>query len=394
MIGDDIIATLKKMIKEVKTEEIEKHYPNMIENMDYIWNDLVEEMERLSSKELIDNLYKMNKLVANYLCEVINKYTQYTMNINIDYHIEEMMIVGGKGGYDKENNRILISVMAIMLEAINTSCYLQTIFHEFRHQIQHQAYKESKIENIIQYPSSFLLVAKYYAYEMFHQENNRLFYQKNYNQYFPEIDANDYGIEALKNFWSAFSNPFMDIRISQDKKEKLKKIFLEEADEIKKDLEDRGKSNFHQMDIPISTIIVEKEEDGIIVVDKYLKKNPQIIEEIPILKILRNQNRWKTYEELQLEKNHLLNEWKKITESCKIISEPWNSCSWEQQINNWYRAIIVSDPILYFQDLLYHNKKEEMKRFLEIHKTFLEEYKEEDIIKKEQSKIKKLKIIS
>ena len=93
----DCIKKLKNMIKNLPNK-----YPNIDEDINYIWNTLPEEIKKLSYNKLVDNNYEINELVITYLMEL----SQLYKNIKSDYEIDETIYFNGSGGYDKKNNKI------------------------------------------------------------------------------------------------------------------------------------------------------------------------------------------------------------------------------------------------------------------------------------------------
>ena len=166
----DCINKLKNMIKNLPNK-----YPNIDEDINYIWNILPEEMENFSYNELIDNNYKINELVIIYLMEL----SQLHKNIKVNYKIDETIALGGNAAYDKDNNEILLSVVSMMLTADNTTSYLKTIFHELRHVTQHNFTKEEDINEIIKYDPELIMVLKHHIFEEYHNDD---FYKDNYHK--------------------------------------------------------------------------------------------------------------------------------------------------------------------------------------------------------------------
>ena len=174
----DCIKKLKNMIKNLPN-----NYPNIEEDINYIWNTLPEEMENFSYEELVDKNYKINELVITYLLEL----SQLYKNIKSDYEIDETIYFNGSGGYDIENNKIRLSVMTMMIIADNIVSYLRTIFHELRHAYQNKFYNEENIDEIIKYDPELIIVLKHHIYKEYHDIED--FYDQNYHKLYTEVDA-------------------------------------------------------------------------------------------------------------------------------------------------------------------------------------------------------------
>ena len=346
MKANQLLKKIKKMIKK----------GNIIDNIDYIWNELVEDMLSLSDEELREVQYPINQIIIEYFISIINQILIQNRMPEYRYKIDEILSIGGTAAYDSQRDIIYLSILRMILDSVNTTSYMQTLLHEYRHKIQHQFYKEKNIKDIEKYPPHMILIAKHYAYEKFHEENNRIFYRENYNKLYSEIDAEEYSIKIIKDAITHLRHPI---------KKQIKKD-IEEIEEIlrkEKRIDTETSKELLKEEPILSTWTVEKEKkDSLIVVDKFIKTHPEIIEVVPILQILWKEDKIKTYEDLMTEKKQCNN---------SII----------------FDYIIKSDPMLQLSEYIEENNIEKIRFFLMKHPQILDEYKDDiiDFLEKKEA---------
>ena len=337
------IEKLKNMIKHLPN-----NYPNIDEDINYIWNTLPEEMEEFSYDELVDNNYKINELVITYLLEL----SQLYKNIKSDYEIDETMYFYGSGGYDIENNKIRLSVMTMMIIADNIVSYLRTIFHELRHAYQNKFYNEENIDEIIKYDPELIIVLKHHIYKEYHDIED--FYDQNYHKLYPEVDAD---INSLKDIENLVKDLIKD--------NNLKTQILDDLNDIEKlNINPQTKLEL-TTNTPIRTYLKVrgKEEDSLILIDKFIKDNPTLIDTYKPLQLLFNGYVPKTYDEIIKERNSLLKKYK--------------DTEYFDNIYRLYQNIIRTDPMYQLRDHLASNNIDGEIEFLSIHPTLTAEYNDE-----------------
>lgn len=335
------IKKLKNMIKNLPN-----NYPNIDEDINYIWNILPEEMENFSYDELVDNNYKINKLVITYLMELAQIYK----NTKVDYEIDETIALGGNAAYSKKDNKIFLSVVSMMITADNTISYLKTIFHELRHVTQHKFSKEEDINEIIKYDPELIMVLKHQIYEEYNDED---FYKDNYHKLYQEVDSKTNSIKDIEDLISIIKDP------------NLKDQLLDDLDDIK-ELNIHPQANIEVNTItPIRTYLKVKghKEDSLILIDKFIKDNPVLLDIYKPLKLLFNDYIPKTYDEIIKDRNNLLKEYKD--------TEYFNN------IYRLYQNIIRTDPMYQLRDHLSSNNIDGEKEFLGMHPTLTVEYNDE-----------------
>ena len=330
------INKLQNMIKHLPN-----NYPNIDNDINYIWNTLPEEMEHFTDQELIDNNYEINRLVITYLMELIIIHKK----INVKYEIDEMTSFVGTAAYDKDNNKVLLSVMGMMLKADNTTSYLHTIFHELRHKTQHDFYKEDDINKLIKYDPELIMTLKHHIYEEYHQDNNREFYNDNYKELYSEVDAELYALTDIE-----------DLINELIKSSSLKEQLQSELQDIKNNININPQaSNEVTIITPVRTYfhVGRHKEDSLVLIDRFIKDNPILKDKYKALSILFVEYRPKRYDEIIRERNNLLREYR--------------DTDYYHNIYRLYQNIIRTDPMYQLRDYLANNNIEEANEFLVIH---------------------------
>ena len=349
----EAINKLSYMVEDITNNKLEDYKPKINDDINFIWNILPEEMEKASDEELIDNRYELNYLVIEYLTILIIKYK----NIDIDYEMDELTSLMGSAAYDYKNNRIILSVLGLMLKAINTTSYIQSIFHELRHFTQHKFYCEENIDEIIKYDPKLLLCLKHHLFEQSHDEDNRKFYNDNYYKLYPEIDAEENSIKEVRKF--------IETLITD---ENLKDLLNDELEDIRKDIRiDNEASDELNTQIPINTLFTLNKEqiDSLTEIDNFIKTNQQLQDEYKVLKLLFVGNRKKTYEEILRDREELLKKYKNTIYVDNIIK--------------LYKNIIRTDPIYILNEYLDNKDIDGYVEFVDTHSPKLShEYKKKN----------------
>ena len=108
--------------------------------------------------------------------------------------------------------------------------------------------------------------------------------------------------------------------------------------------------------------ITGQQIDRIVATDKYIKANPELQEQYPILRLLFNGKVPKSYDEI-------IADLEKFKEG-KTEEE-------KMQIDNLYKEIIMSDPILLLSDLLAKGQTFALDDFFKLYPTVISKYPEE-----------------
>ena len=337
------INKLKSMIKNLPNT-----YPNIDEDINYIWNILPEEIKKLSYNKLVDNNYEINELVITYLMEL----SQLYKNIKSDYEIDETIYFNGSGGYDKENNKIRLSVMSMILISNNKVSYLRAILHELRHAYQYKFYNEKNIDEIIKYDPELIMILKHHIYKEYHNKND--FYDTNYHKLYPEVDAET---NALKDIENLVNDLIRD--------NNLKTQILNGLNDIEKlKINPQAKLEV-ETNTPIRTYLKVRgrREDSLILIDKFIKDDPVLVDKYGPLKLLFNGYIPKTYEEIIKDRNELFRKYK--------------DTEYFDNIYKLYQNIIRTDPMYQLRDHLANNNIDGGHEFLGMHPTLTSEYNDE-----------------
>ena len=281
MKGKKILNNMSKRVQKIKTSKIETNFPEIIEDLIYIWNDLIYECEELSEDEFRDNIYEINKQIITYFAELVKIYAKEKYGITFNYEIDEITSLGGSAAYNSKENKIMISVMANLIHAINTSSYLQTILHEVEHIRQHNYYKKTGNN----YPSYFSSIEKHYYLIQELSKIDDDFYNNNYKNLYTEVDAEESSIKMLKELI-----PFLEEKgikkIDYLKVEKIKKQIEEDIEEIEEDLISLGriknqasKKLYEDSTRNLSFILCGEEISSDDLIKKVIEKNKPVLKE-------------------------------------------------------------------------------------------------------------------
>lgn len=359
-----IIDTKRQLLKN---SSLKDYYPDLINDLDYYWNELPNKIEMLSEEEKIDQYSEITQSIILYFLEFIKKYLKELYNIDIDYELDEIQVIGGCAAYNYHDNKILVSTLGMLIQLENNTSFIQPILHEFRHKLQHDFYQEHDIKSILKYPPYFILIAKHYIYSKSHDSN---FYLDNYTNLYPEIDAEEYSLYFLNDFLldlhSIYNNDLLTekvIYLQQEIREDLLVIYeiLKEKGRVDTSLS----QELYSTNPILSTFLVDKTIiDSLVEISYYLNNNPQLQNTYPILNILWNNDKPKDYQELINEKKVLLETIP--NQKIKIIGTNIETTT-HQQIQEIFNNIIKSDPILQLSEYLYYKKVEKVSIFLKQH---------------------------
>lgn len=375
MTVKDIVNKQDLAIQNLNQENFIENFPNILNDIQYIYYGIKSDRSQLSEIDDFLNGLTITEKSIEYSALLVKQYIK--LKYNIDLKIEkndtyDLSMVSG--GYSNKEDVIKYSTMGISLGSNNTLSFIQTFLHEARHKIQHTSYNESDVSELLKFPPNMIILAKDYVFESSNPENNREFYIANYNNLYFEIDAEMFSIETLKNMlldlfyqYEAYAKK-NKIKISKKILLKVKEIVSNMSKDIEKieektDEMDRvdpaiTKETYGLSPIESTYNIHGEEIDRLVVVDKYIKNYPELQTKMPIFKLIFNGDNPKTYEEIMKDKQTLLNNHKDLS---YVIEE-------------LYGCIIKSDPILYLTDLVMHEEKEAIIRFIDKHQTIFLDY--------------------
>ena len=242
-------------------------------------------------------------------------------------------------------------------------------------------YKIGDIAKLVQYPAQLFLLIKEDVFTEAHPEDNNKFYFENYPKLFVEMDAEEYSITAFKTMlelmvenyyrYCARHNVKVD-RTVKKKYEVLNAQMQKVSKVIQKENDAMGRADKdilaeYKGDIPIvSRLVLDDEEiDRIIVMDKFVKTHPAIIEKYPLLKILFHDDYTpKTYAEV-----------KKDFE--EVIKRPEINLYDKYNLSKILSFAIASDPMLTMEYYIETKNYSSAFAYIIRHPSMFDEYPEE-----------------
>ena len=367
--------SMKRMSETLKEKDLIEDFPSILNDLEYIIRTYKLKIEGLTENQRINHIYDIEYYKIDFLAELMKKYMELTFNKKFSYEIGEGEILVSSGGYIQERDIVDLSVLGLLLNSQNTADDLARITHEYRHQYFFHFMHENSIEDILEYPSYFIKIAKNYIpkplnniYDENHVFKDNQYYRDNHSRMYTEIDANNYALNTVETFLINIYRkyPNKNKRL-EEKVKKLQDELVKQCEIVEKELrEEKRLESSYLSEIylkkPISsTLIVDGEEiDTLLYTDKTLKNNPIIKEKYEVFNILMNGYEFKDYHKLLLDKYAAINKYGN-----------------ESKIESIYDNIISTDPIVYINKLVEEKDIGSIQKFLNSHPTFKEEYKEE-----------------
>lgn len=361
---------LDSAISNLDNDDYEKLFPLILDDLEYILRDLKKDTDLLTSGQKFMYGVDFHSKVVTYIAKLSKKYFKilYSIDVNI-VEQNDYSLAGAAGGYSYIDDIIYYSSFGSILSKQTNLSFLHTCLHETRHKIQHDFYKSN---DYLSFPPYMLRLLKENLLEDSLSDNNREFYKTNYDALLTENDAEIYAKREIFNFINNLLNLYIKLynKSSKEMIDLLVKVNIVNnlfIDTLKNELfriNDNIAQQVYDGDLINCDYIMEKNNiDRIIILDKYIKKHSELQEKYPILKLLFNSDKPKTYEEIINDKN-ILKEDKNIEEQ-KII-------------DRLYKEIIILDPILSLTEKLEYGDTQLVKEYIELHPMLLSEY-EDDI---------------
>ena len=373
-----IINKINAAINNINKANFINNFPMILDDLNYIYFDLPNDTRKMSSVEQFTHGSEIEIKLMEYFAKLAKTYMRVIRNMKVQIECsDEYSMSIANAGYDSTADVIKYSTFGMILGKQNQSSYLQTYLHEGRHKKQHDIYNSTELEKIINFDGNGILLLKEDIYEMFHQGNNRKFYQDNYDLLYRENDAEVFSIEELKSFimnmyvqYAAYASN-NDIKIDDELIEKAIKVnakIQQDGLQLEEDQQRRGRINSQTIEElsgtkPITSVYIEEDitVDKMIALDKTIKAHPELQMQNPILKLLFNGNVPKTYEEIIRDRQSLI----------------MNHLEDSSKIKKLYNDIINSDPMLYLTELVLNNNIEKIADFILEHPTLFDEYPNE-----------------
>lgn len=369
-----MIDLLKNMNDNIENKDIIEHFPTVVKDLKFLIEEYPIFLNNLSAGDRIANNFYLEFNRISYLCKIIKYYMDKKWNKEFSYEVKDTFFFNSTGGYNTLEKKVIFSVLGISLNADRTSDIIKTISHEFRHQLQHKFLYEEDIENILTYPEYFITITKNRLpreiktiVDKNNYEVENTYYEDNYKNIYMEVDANYYGLYVCRSF-------LIDLYLKYPNKTKelekevsylQEKLIIESKKTERELLKEKRLDNLYIKEImtlePITSkvLINDKEEDALLYIDKTINEKNLIEEDYKVLKLIRKDNRPKNYIEIISDKNN-------------YIKNANNS----NKIENIYKHIIKSDPILILSEYIVNNNIKGIEEFLDNHPTFINEYKD------------------
>ena len=289
------------------------------------------------------------------------------VDVNIVESDETGLAMAG-GGYNYDDGNIYYSVFGAIISQHSELSFLHTFFHEGRHKLQHEFYEK---EDLMLFPPFMLRMLKESLLENSLNMNDREFYRINYDNLFIENDAEIFARYEIYNFIKKMTNAYInsankspdEINSILIKSKRLNHLFSDILSNEKFMINNDIFEQLYGGDIiNCDYNMFGQSVDRIIATDKYIKSNPELQNKYPILRLLFNGNKPKSYEEIMIDRENL-----KLNKSLKD----------QQTIDELYNEIIILDPILSLTERLESGDKNSVNHYLSLHPTLISEYPEE-----------------
>lgn len=345
-------------------------FPIILDDLEYILVDFEKEESKLSIEEQFEMGILFNKKINIYFGRLAKLYFKLIQGIDINViNSNDYNLSSSSGGYNSNDDNIYYSDFGAMLGKKSELSFLHTCLHEGRHKMQHDAYKSN---NLLTFPPYMLRLLKEKLLEKSLNDNNRKFYLDNYYLFYTENDAEIFARKEIYNIIKNFMYIYLKIsnKLENDidkelllKINKINQLFDDILVQEKFNINNEIISQIYGSNLTNGNYVINNEQfDRMIKIDKFIKANPELQKEYPILRLLFNGNVPKSYDEIISDLN--------IFKKNKTPIE-------QQQIDNLYKEIILLDPILFLNDILVRGDMTAFDEFIKLHPTITSEYKEE-----------------
>ena len=359
MTIESIQQNIEKCLKHIR--ENSGNLPQIIKDLDYLMNQRKKDILQLTPEQQLSVGAKFFEQTVAYYLELLKKYAKDFYHITLRIEDDSMIALAGVAGYDSESDTLKVSTSGFLMGKNHKTAPLETILHEIRHKNQHDAYQKKEIKEILEYPENMILLAKENA---FLKGQGTKFYQTNYEKLYTEIDADDFSFVGVRILLEDLLRQYKEQGKELTPEEeialrKLQKIMITESAESEKENRNRQNTRTRReamgIDPPSGEYIIKGEtQDRLIAMDLYIKNNPELVLEYPILTLIMN----KDYEGIIKDR----------TKAMEINPE---------RAEKLYRCIIQSDPILYIEDCIRNGQEYPLQKFLKEHPTLPEYYPQE-----------------
>lgn len=332
--------------------------------------------ERYKTENLViyktkyNEIYDSLKLEMMPIIEFSHKYSEYMLGFKDKSEIRWLAQPnnGAPAFYNDQSRSVTYDISQPWETSLEL---LGTPMHELRHKFQynHIYYQNSSIE----YDPMFIVIAKEWILK-----NKGIDYHSNHENFISENDANLYGKYMLKQLNTQFlGNLYDDNSLSHA-------FALEEQNnysnytngDILSDMNDVSYNGAENNNRLISTDKIVKQR---------IKENPQLLRQYPIMQMIYHMDGSpKNYQEIISEREKMLEEHK---DNKSLNTNAYSYSNYNQknlitekeQIDNLFKAIISSDPILWIEDCLNKKAYNRLNSMLEDNELIVDEYKSDFI---------------
>ena len=369
---EKIIKRLDEAKSNMDNSNFLELYPKILDDLYYLLIDYKEDIEKLTLQEKFTKMEFVNKKIYAYYAKLAMCYFKFIHDLPIVIEeTDEPYMATCRGGYDYNNDKIYYSSFGTIIAHKSDLTFLGTLLHEGRHKMQQRYYKFS---NILDFPPYMLLNLKEHLFiDSFADPD---FYIENYNILFYESDPELF----IKNELSVFMKKMYELyqRLAAHENITISSSIISKFNEVNNCFNrEFSKETFIINDDAIRELHGSKPIDSsysfnnnsmdrLITLDlnlkRIVKKNPDILEKYPVLKLLFVGNKPKTYYDILTDKKEL---------KANLSEEE------KQHIEELYKAIIASDPVLTISELVANNDIQGIQEFIKLHPTVLDEYPEQ-----------------
>ena len=357
MTKDELNAKLDKIINDLDNTNISILFPKILDALDYIVNQFKADFDKLSAVDQFMGSTEFERRKIK-IQEKIVKYYLKTM-YNVDVEILESNayeLSMACGGFNKDDGKIYYSMLGFLLGSQGPLSFLYTMMHESRHKIQDNA---SKSLDVLSFDPHMILLVKEMLMEDSKPEDNRKFYLDNYDELFYENDAENFARNGMRTFLDQLYDMYLE-KNERNKLLEVKMAKIKNGSSISYRINPKVVKELQGSEITGTYKVDGAEEDKLIVIDKYIKAHPELVDKFPMLSIIFKGYEAKTYDDIVRDRELL-----KSGKSKEI----------QDRIDELYYFVIESDPIMALTDRIV--KGENVIDYLRLHPTLIREYKEE-----------------
>lgn len=395
MTKEDIIQRLNSCNACVNSENRIETFPELMHSLNYVFNELSEEEKALSPEEQLAYGAEFFDKKVDFYLGLVKRFLDYFYGMKINIVKDDNI---KSAGYNFDTKELKVSPIAFSLREKNITSVLEDIFHEVRHKMQVDSYHAKSIQEFCKHSPNSMILLKEYLYEQTHkiEENNKRL---------QEVDADIYGFWAVKNMIAELSREYLDyaeankVIIPTDTMKEiinLQRQIKKTVSEDEKEVQSLGRLDpiIRQEALgrePSETLlrINNEDKDRLILYDKYIKENPDLQREYPILKLILLGQKPKDYKQIMKERAYLLDHFTGFIE--RAIPKP---TPYDLRITKMYESIIKSDPMLYMEDLALMDRTVDLNSFIQKHPTLPEMYREDISLLAEKTNNEILKYIA